>query len=397
MDQRRLQGWWWTKQGLDGSLAKGTAAQVLDRSGWARSVGGVGPYLTLFSRAGLGRAEADRAAADLAIGELPAARGCTYVVPATDFALALAVGQFFGEAEIKTAKSLGVTTRELEKLCDGVLRAVGNATLDPDGIKAAVGGLVKNLGEPGKKKGLSTTLPVALGMLQAAGEIRRVPLNGRLDTQRFGYTRWSPNPLAKQRWAADEASVALARRFFGWVGPATLAEFRWFSGLGVKAAQAATDPLGLVPIEAGHPRLLLPDEVAAFKAFQPPGKPRYALVSSLDPISANRRDVVSLLDPTDLARKVLVERGLKPLGTVVDLPSHAILDRGRLIGLWEFDVESGTIVSATFGPRPKGLAAVLAQTESFVRDQLGDARSFSLDSPKSRAARIAALRSAKPT
>jgi len=32
------------------------------------------------------------------------------------------------------------------------------------------------------------------------------------------------------------------------------------------------------------------------------------------------------------------------------------------------------------------------RTERFVRDQLGDARSFSLDSPESRAPRIAALR-----
>jgi hypothetical protein len=33
-------------------------------------------------------------------------------------------------------------------------------------------------------------------------------------------------------------------------------------------------------------------------------------------------------------------------------------------------------------------------TEHFVRDQLGDARSFSLDSPKSREPKIKALRAA---
>ncbi|MFJ4191386.1 hypothetical protein [Kitasatospora sp. NPDC089509] len=36
----------------------------------------------------------------------------------------------------------------------------------------------------------------------------------------------------------------------------------------------------------------------------------------------------------------------------------------------------------------------MARTEAFVRDELGDARGFSLDSPKSRAPKIAALREA---
>ena len=41
------------------------------------------------------------------------------------------------------------------------------------------------------------------------------------------------------------------------------------------------------------------------------------------------------------------------------------------------------------------LKAEVARSESFVRDQLGDARSFSLDSPETRRPRIAALRAAK--
>ena len=90
---------------------------------------------------------------------------------------------------------------------------------------------------------------------------------------------------------------------------------------------------------------------------------------------------------------MLVDTTTKPLGALVDLPSHAILDRGRLIGLWEFDVDAGAIVWATFdGKRDKTLASAVEEMETWVREELGDARSFSLDSPKSRAARIAALR-----
>ncbi len=104
---------------------------------------------------------------------------------------------------------------------------------------------MRNLGEEGKKKGVTTTLPLALGRLQAAGEIRRIPINGRLDQQRYRYAAWVPNPLDGFRLSEEETFTELARRYFAWIAPATLAEFQWFSGLGVKAAQAAVEPLAL--------------------------------------------------------------------------------------------------------------------------------------------------------
>lgn len=167
---------------------------MLERSGWARSVAGVGPYLTLFSRAGIGRAAADAALAALALHELPSARGCTYVLPAADFALGLAVGQPFGGAELKLAAKLGVTAKEIDRLKVAIAKALATGPLDPDGLREAVGGAARSLGEEGKKKGLNSTLPVALGILQSEGEIRRIPTNGRLDQQRYRYALWRPNP-----------------------------------------------------------------------------------------------------------------------------------------------------------------------------------------------------------
>src|SRR5882724_6440150 len=99
----KLRAWWSHRQGLDGALAGATPADVLERTGWARSVGGVGPYLTLFGRAGTSREAADKAVASLEIHELPATRGCTYVVPASEFALALKAGESFNGADMKTA------------------------------------------------------------------------------------------------------------------------------------------------------------------------------------------------------------------------------------------------------------------------------------------------------
>src|ERR1700687_6211573 len=106
MDQTTLRAWWAHRQGLDGDLAGTSSPEVLRRAGWARSVGGVGPYLTLFSRSGLSREKVDAAAAHIEIHELPSARGCTYVLPASDFALGLKLAQGFA-GEIKVAEKLG--------------------------------------------------------------------------------------------------------------------------------------------------------------------------------------------------------------------------------------------------------------------------------------------------
>ena len=105
MDESKLRAWWSHRQGLDGSLQDKAPAEVLERTGWARSVGGVNPYLTLYARAGVTREAADAAVAKLEIHELPSARNCTYVLPASDFALALKVGQAFSGSEMKVAAS----------------------------------------------------------------------------------------------------------------------------------------------------------------------------------------------------------------------------------------------------------------------------------------------------
>jgi hypothetical protein len=71
-----------------------------------------------------------------------------------------------------------------------------------------------------------------------------------------------------------------------------------------------------------------------------------------------------------------------------------IVDRGRIVGLWEFDPDEGEIVYQAFIPETDDLRAAIDRTQSFVVDQLGDVRSVSLDSPTSRKPRLAALRAA---
>jgi hypothetical protein len=388
-----MRAWWWHRQGLDGGFTGADPAAVLAATGWARSVGGAGPYLSLFARAGSGRADVDAAVADLAISELPAARGCTYVVPAADFGLALQVGRHAPEAEAAVAGKLGVPRGELDSLCSAVTDALASGPLDPAGLREVLGSAVRSLGAEGRKKGLSTTLPVALGLLQAAGEIRRVPVNGRLDQQRYAYTRWSPVPTGL---SDEEARVELARRYFHWTGGASLAELRWFTAFPARHAKAAVAALDLVDL--GDGRLAPPELAEELGAFRPADLPRYALLAGIDALVLLRRDVKGLLDAADAARPVPGHRSGACLGDLADLPDHAIADRGRLIGLWEYDVAAERIAWWVFdagaAADPELLAAV-ERTETYVRDQLGDARGFSLDSPKSRAARVGALRAAR--
>ena len=391
MDDAKVRAWWAYKQGLDGSLRGKPAAETLERTGWARSVGGAGPYLTLHARTGATRQEIDAALAKIEIHELPSARGCTYVVGSKDYAVALKVGQGFAdESAMKVARKLGVTDKEIDNLREKVCAALEKGSMTPEALKDAVGSASRNLGEAGKKKGVTTTLPLALGFLQSAGEIRRIPVDGRLDQQRYEYALWKPNPLAKCRLSQDEAFVELARKYFKWIGPATPAEFRWFSGLGVKAAKDAIAPLKLVSLEGD--RLMTVEDREGFEAFKIPTTPHYALSGSMDGLSLLRRDSRSLVDPSDYDRNVVSESGMKRASGLMDLPSHAIFDRGRLVGLWVYDPANASIAWMSFTPADKALKQAISETEAFVRDQLGDARSFSLDSPKSRVPKIQQIR-----
>ncbi|GIG57436.1 hypothetical protein Lfu02_18080 [Longispora fulva] len=378
----KLRAWWSARQGLDGSLAGATPAAVLERSGWARSVGGVSPYLTLFSRAGISRPDADAAADRREVYELPCVRGCTYVVPAADFALARYLGRHGGEAELKVLGRLGVDRAEVDRLCERVLDALAGGPLDPAELRDRLGGAVRSLGDEGRKRGSSTTLPAALGLLQAEGRILRMPLNGRLDTQRYAYTLWSA-PV----FDGDEADARreLARRYWTWTGAATMAQFREFSLFAVRDLKTVAAELGLVALDGDL--LALPELAGEYAVFTRPRKPDYRLVGSIDSLALHRRDAASLIEPAD-------QVALGDQGGLGEVTHNLIVDRGRVVGLWQFDPDAGELVWWAFGAKPDAaLRAAVADTERYVRDDLGDARTFSLDSPKSRAPRLAFLRS----
>ena len=394
MDATHLRAWSFSHQGLDGSLAHLPAPEVLARTGWIRSVGGASPYLGLHARCGASRAAVDAFVASVALSELPSARGCTYLLPPSDYATGLRAGQGFGDAAaIATArKHLGVTDAELDALDDAVIASLVDGPLDPRALKDRLGDRVRNLGPEGKKRGTTTTLPLSLGRLQGRGRIRRVPVDGRLDRQRYAYTRWEPSPLDGDTRDDDTVRVDLARAYWGWAGYASLAQFQEFSGFGARVAKAAAAPLGLAPLVDGSPLLALPATLDALRSFRPPADEQIALIPSLDNLVHLRREVAPLLDPEDAMRPAWGEDRPRAGGALAELSHHAIVDRGRLVGYWDWDGRTGEMVWATYTPPTAAIRAAVARTEAFVRDDLGDARTFSLDAPEGRGERLAFLR-----
>ena len=235
---------------------------------------------------------------------------------------------------MRTAAKLGVTEKEVDKLCAAIDKALAKRPLAPDELRDAVGGAARSLGPEGVKKGLSTTLPLGLGRLQTQGRIRRVPVNGRLDQQRYKYARWDPSPLAKLH--------ALARRGAHRAGAASTsagsARRRWPSSSGspasgVKAAKAAIEPLKL---GAARRRQRAPD---AHRAIS-----RRCARSSGRRIRSTRWSAASTRSCSCAAtcracsttrtrpRPVVEDKTRVAAGSITDLPSHGIFDRGRLSG-----------------------------------------------------------------
>lgn len=381
--------WLWHKQGLDGSLEGTSTSEVLARTGWSRSVGGVNPYLALFARCG---AEYPAVLADaerMKVYELPSARGCTYVVPSEHFGLSLGCAQgTIDTAPMKTAtKFLGVSEAEIDALQTGILDVLKDGAKTPNQLKKELGDLVRGLGDEGKKRGQSTTLSLGLAPLQTHGRIVREPIGGGFVTQNYAYRLWPSTPSIPDK---EEAEARLAQTYFKWCGPATLEAFRWFSGLGVGRAKSAIEAAGLGALQDG--RFISEDEAEDYAAFEPKSSGRVAFLGSLDNMHHLTQNTGLLFDTADAETVVPAEKNPLQLGNLTQFTSHVILADGRLIGMWEFDAEASEVVYCTWADFGVATTAAAEKLQAMVQAYLGDCRSFALDTPASRTDRLELIR-----
>lgn len=393
IDLPRARAHWFERQGL-AEAVPGTLDEVIGATGWLRTLGGADVYIAARARRpGMKRADLDAALDAGRVRVSPAARGCIYLVPAQHAALALGVAEDQHRKKIdRDLEKAGTSVKELTELGEGVLatlRAKGPLTTDAL-RKAAPEGAVRSLGEKGKKAGLSSTLPPTLRELEFAGKIERRPEGGRLDTERYLWSAVKKGPPAGAAVpaTAEARHTALAELFFRWIGPATVKDFAEWAGLSQRDAKAAAEKAPLAPITVDG----YADDALALASDVPRLKEPRAAAPSVRLLAFEDNFLVLHGGPRFVTDERHHDREMTPWGslkraTIGDakhIMSRSIVSAGALAGFWEYDVDAHRIVTAPFDALPsaaaKSLAALAAETAAFLKDDVGHARSFSLDS-----------------
>lgn len=159
---------------------------------------------------------------------------------------------------------------------------------------------------------------------------------------------WLP---AQPELPREDALKKLAQRYFASHGPATLADFSWWSGLAAGEARAALEMAapGLTHalFEGGTVWWSKRTQAPA----QPAGKPLLQLLAGFDEYVLGYTDRKAIVD-TAHAGKLMTPNGLfRP----------ALLLGGRVAGTWQAEAKKGglSISTAPFTPLPRGSAGAL--------------------------------------
>lgn len=341
-------------------------ADVVDKAGWIPSAGGTGPYLAIRARIpGISRQQVDDAVFErMEILELPSVRDTAFLVPRADAGLALAAGR---RSYAERLRKLPIDASELAALGKQILKTLGDQTLTIDQLRRDLPPTsIRDLGDPGKRLGITSTLTAALKLLQAEGKILRTNAERRLDGRTHLYRRW---PAEIDTTPPPDLDRALASRFLSWSAPASVADFAWWSGLGKRATKEAMKSLRIddVPIPPRRP-----DDAITLLPFR-------------DNLFGLHRGLAPFLDDEDAEVMDTNGRAI-PAKDAEMLHHNAILSGGILRGIWEFD--GNRIVWKCFGKPPRGLDDAIAATETFIREQLGDHKYYAFDSAGIRIKRV---------
>jgi hypothetical protein len=357
----------WLARQLLPPRRKLSVAEVVRDAGWIHTAGGTGVDLSLHARIGAARAapagEGTRWSSDLGpskggadalvrpprvsaarsdlgpdvdeIFELPAVRDSMMLVHRDDVSLALAAGR---RAFFDRLRKLEADTREIDRTADRIAQLLGKETLSIDQIRAEVPS--RSLGEAGRQLGLTSTLVVALRVAQLNGLIVRAAEN-----------RYRRAPFKIRE--VENIDHELAKRFVEWASPTNADEFSAWAGIGKRAAKSALEGHVAPPPPAAN---VAPPPSAATNIFFLPFRDNYTWFHRLEPTH-----------------------------------HHTIVVGGEVAGWFEFDGER-LVWRMKSGKRPRDVARVAAEVETFIREELGDLRHYAADNEKNRAARLAFVR-----
>lgn len=397
-------------------LAAPPGAQLvptLMRTGLLRTLGGVEAYLAAKARVpSLRRAELDSAVERSELQVVPAVRGCIYLVGWRDVPRVLRLAESLSRGrDEREWEKVKLRRRELEKVGEAVVKVLARTgPLTTDALRKELpDGVVRSLGEAGKKVGLSSNLPPTLRLLEFEGRIERTLAGGRLDTERYLWRAARRNPFDGARLPEDPAELhgQVAEIFFRSAGLATAKQLATWSGLSQRQATEAMAKVALLPVAveglAGAAYALEERRELVLSGGDDSGA--VAFLPFEDNVVALHDGPALFVEPEH--HEIVVPRwgSAKPakLGDARHVAMRALVADGKIAGFWEYDPDARAVVYGLFAPVSGGarerLEGKAAELTSFIAEELGHGRSYSLDTDdalRERAAFVRTLGAGKP-
>jgi hypothetical protein len=406
IDLSRARAHWHRRQGL-AEPVKGAIDEVIAATGWPRTLGGADVYLAVRARIpGMKRVDLEEAVKQSKVQVIPAVRGCIYLVPRVSVPLALRIAEeLSAKRSEREHEKAGISQKELADVAEAIVVALRKGPLSTDALRKALPeGVVRSLGEKGKKLGISSTLPPAVRHLEFEGRVERtIDAAGRLDNERYVWRLTAKSPFEGAKVPADAGSrhAQIAEIFFRHVGPVTQKDFAEWSGLSQRDARAAMDRVALAPVEVeGYAKdaFALEADLPALREASPPGA-RPSMLPFEDNYVVLHGGPACLVDPKHHSRKIQVWGQTKgtTLGDVKHMSMRPLFDGDTLVGMWEYDPDADVVVYGTFDPLPtakkRAVAALAEDVGAFLRDDIGHAKSFTLDTVEAIRERAAIVKS----
>jgi hypothetical protein len=328
--------------------------------------------------------------------EVPGLAGRPYLlVPPADVPLLLRLHLAAFQAQIRHAlKRDAVTEAALRAVTAQATAALEECPLSTSDLRKIV-----------THRDAGVLLSTALNDLMLRGVVRRFPSNGRIDSNSYQFELRHPDDRPDLAAAGDQASLVSrgVERFLQHHGPATVDEILWWTDLTKGAIRNALEAIGAVSVAvpgwttSKNSAWLLAEDLRAWKAFKASPSDRIAFLPYRDPFVQLRR-TPSLLTRARQAPVIGVRYGKlssTTIDNVTELVHHAILCGDELIGVWEYDPKSKSVVTRLWHPAPRLQRRVNDAAEElalFIRDELGDAKLSAVDPPDKRAVRLAFCR-----
>ncbi len=412
IDLPRARAHWALRQGLSAVL-KAPLDTLLAATGWPRTLGGADVYLAVRARARwTSRSALDAAVTESAVQVVPAVRGCIHLVPRVHVPLALRIAEEQARRRMeRELEKADVAWSEIEALGAAVVATLRRGARTTDTLRKELpDGAVRSLGERGRKLGLSSTLPPTLRHLEFLGRVERTLEGGRLDTERYVWRVPARDPFSDHDVPNDapERNARLADIFLRQSGPSSVGDLAAWAGWSKRDAFDALSRTGAAPVRVegyADDAFIVQDDVTALRG-RPLISERVALLPFEDNFVVQRGGPARLVDPRHHGKKIPVWGGTKgtTIGDATHMSMRTVVVGDAIAGLWEFESDTGQIVVHTFDVVPpkvqKDIDSTAAETAVFLRDEIGHARSFALDTDETvreRARLLRKMSAKKPT